>query len=470
METTGAGTPEGLRLAVNTQTPLIRFREGTLSDKGTSLADLVEGEHYKMTTGGVTRMLLPLLHGWLREGRLRDAAWIAMGADEDERTLDHDGLKLSFIGMPSELRAGYATVKERMWALLNTNPADGPPHGEGGLPERAWEAFDAYQARSAEALLRASQRMGGVDLLYVHDFQQIGVAEAWKGPRVPRVFHLHTPFPSVFPPGWAEYLVARLERYDAVIVSTRRYAENLRAAGLRTPLRVIRPFIDPASYREGTDADVRTLRERFQLDERDRIILHVGRMDPMKGQDRLIQAMPSILAKRPEARLVLVGNGSFSSSTKGGLGLSKGQEWRAYLEKLGADLGVAHRVTFTGHLGEDLLPAAYRACEVFALPSTREGFGLAAIEAWRHEKPVVVCDRAGVSELVQDGLNGTVVDCTLPDALGGALRALLDDRDAAREMGKLGLETSREATLEVGKAALERLFAEVLTEAPRVRA
>ncbi|HUR69768.1 MAG TPA: glycosyltransferase family 4 protein [Candidatus Thermoplasmatota archaeon] len=441
-------TFSGTRLAVNTQTPLLRF---------------VDGEA-KQTTGGVVRMLVPLLQRWQASGRIAAAEWIAMGGEGDEQVLHHDGLDLSFVSLPEADKRGYALVKERMWELLNSNPSTPVPHGEGGIPEDAWNAFDAYQAQTAQKLTEASERLGGLDALYIHDFQQLGVAAAWKGRDVPKVFHLHTPFPSVLPSGWADYFVAHLNRYDAVVVSTRRYAQNLRAAGLEGRIDVIHPFIDPASYPRAQAGLTGEFRDRFGIGERDRLILNVGRMDPMKGQDRLVEAMPRILAKQPDARLVLVGNGSFSSSKRGGLGLDKGKEWRASLEALAKRLGVAERVTFTGHLGDEPLAAAYDACEVFALPSTREGFGLAAIEAWRNGKPVVVSDRAGVSELIEEGVNGASVDCGDVQRLADALVAMLSDPDAAREMGRAGLRTSAAATIETGQRALEAVFEEVLGE------
>ena len=461
----------GFRLAVNSQTPLIRFRgeSGTLQAgvEEVRLSDLREDEDYKFTTGGVTRMVFPLLRSWLQAGWLADVEWVALAAGDWAPRLEHGGVRLSFVGMTGEEKKGYATVKERLWALLNSNPSSPVPHGKGGLPEEAWVAFDAYQQRSARAMEQACDRMGGVDLLYVHDFQQVGVAEAWRGPDVPKVFHLHTPFPSVLPQAWVDYLLARLERYDAVIVSTPRYARNLRAAGLDRPIHVIPPFIDPRDQPQATPEAVQAYRRRFGLRDEDRAILNVGRMDPMKGQDRLVKAMPLVLQEVPEAKLVLVGNGSFSSSKKGGLGLSKGQQWRAALEALVKDLGLGDRVVFTGHLDDAEIPAAYAACHVFSLPSTREGFGLAAVEAWRHQKPVVVCDRTGVAEVVEPGVNGHVVDCADPSALAKALVPLLRDPDACARMGREGLAASQVATLPVGMRSLERLFEGLLQEAPR---
>lgn len=471
METPDA-TRAGLRIAVNTQTPLIRFRDAAADlEAPVRLDALREGEDYKFTTGGVTRMLLPLLRTWLASGEVSKAEWVAMAAGERAPALFHEGVHLSFVGHDEESRKQYALVKERLWALLNSYPGGPAPHGEEGLPESAWAAFDAHQAKSAEALLQAAERMGGIDLLYVHDFQQIGVAEAWRGPEVPKVFHLHTPYPSNMPSAWRDYIIARLERYDEVIVSTRRYAANLRRDGLTRPIRVVRPFIDPSEQPVAQPGDLDAFRAKYGIAPQDRVILNVGRMDPMKGQDRLVRAMPHILGSVPDARLVLIGNGSFSSSSKGGLGLSKGAQWRAHLEKLVDELGVRDRVTFTGHLDDALLPAAYDACSVFALPSTREGFGLAAVEAWLHGKPVVVSERCGVAELVERDVNGYVADCGDAESLADDMVDLLRDADRAAQMGDEGRLAAREATLEVGRAALSEIFRRLVAagEVARVR-
>lgn len=441
-------TFSGTRLAVNTQTPLLRFVEGVPVP----------------TTGGVVRMIVPLLARWRREGHIEEAEWVAMGVGDDDRRIEHDGLHLSFVGVPQDEKAGYALVKEHMWALLNSNPGAVEPHVDRERITGDASAYHAYQRRSANALLDASDRLGGADLLYIHDFQQLGVASAWEGAPVPKVFQLHTPFPSVLPPGWADFFIAHLERYDAVIVSTRRYARNLEDAGLQAPVHVIHPFIDPETYASPSPRDTRRFRERVGISDDDRVILNVARMDPMKGQDRLLDAMPDILAREPRARLVLVGNGSFSSSKRGGLGIEKGKAWRLRLEAQAARLGIAQRVTFTGHLADEELPSAYDACEVFALPSVREGFGLAVIEAWQHQKPVVVSDRTGVCELVEDGVNGFCVDAAVKGRLADAILRMLMAPDAARAMGQEGKRASRAATLDVGRLALESVFRGALEE------
>ncbi|MFA5860811.1 MAG: glycosyltransferase family 4 protein [Candidatus Thermoplasmatota archaeon] len=440
---------ESLRLAVNTQTPLLRFRD-------------VSGTEYKFTTGGVTRMLLPLLKQWLADGTVADAEWVALAADDEARpVIEFEGVRLSFVALPEPEKSQYVIAKERMWELLNSGPGVPPP--EGKISEDAWIGYDAYQARCAEAMREACERVGSPDLLYVHDFQQLGVAGAWRGrERVPAVFQLHTPYPSSLPREWDDHFVAGMSKYDAVVVSTRRYADNLRNAGLKTPIHVIRPFVDPRDSPPASSTQLERFRSQFHLRDADRVILNVGRMDPVKGQDHLIMALPAVLREVPDAHLVLVGNGSFSSSKTGGLGLSKGEQWRAAMEALARDLRVDARVTFTGHLGDEMLPAAYEASHVFCLPSTREGFGLAAIEAWLHARPVVVSDRAGVAELVQEGEDGLTLDCGDTEALAAALVVLLRDPDGARAMGRAGERTAAQATLPSGRLALERVFEEVL--------
>lgn len=455
------------RLAVNTQTPLVRLRQDSLLTLDhVHLDDLAPEQDYKLTAGGVTRMLLPMLRRGLTTGRLAAAEWVALGGGPNHPSIRMpEGFTLRFVGVDPGTRRGYARAKEHAWALLNSMR---PP--EDTLPDSAWTAFLQYQRLSARELERSVVRMGGADTLYVHDFQQMGVAGEWAGARIPRVFHLHTPFPDTMPAEWKSRIVDSLDRYDAVVCSTRRYATNLVNAGLKTPLHIIPPFIDPSEYHEPSQEAVAAFRRAFGLSAEEPMVLHVGRMDPMKGQDRLVRMMPRLLEEVPNARLVLVGNGSFSSSKNGGLGLSKGQKWRQSLEALCDELGVRERVTFTGHLDDDGIQAALTACDAFVLPSTREGFGLAAVEAWRYRKPVVVSKAAGVADIFEDRVNGVIADCADPQRLAREVADILATPQLAQRLGEQGFEASHVATLPEGEARLHRLFADLQEDLPRAHA
>src|SRR5208282_6333858 len=93
----------------------------------------------------------------------------------------------------------------------------------------------------------------------------------------------------------------------------------------------------------------------------DPFVLVVGRMDPMKGQDRALRAFAKLRRRLPGLRLVLVGNGSFSGSAQG-LALSKSGRWRKALEELASELGISEQVVFTGHVSQTELDALYERC------------------------------------------------------------------------------------------------------------
>ncbi|HVL47787.1 MAG TPA: glycosyltransferase family 4 protein [Candidatus Thermoplasmatota archaeon] len=455
-------------LAVNTQTPLVRLRgdvAGVSRDGVLPLDRLRRGEQYRFTAGGVTRMLLPLLERWVDEGVARDPEWFSMAAAPSP-ALAHRGVILRFIEVPEVVRRRYARAKESLWQVLNGLPEAPPdPAVFAGPRANDWEGFVAYNGASAAAIARRG-REDPFGLHYVNDFQQMLVGGALDD--APSVFHLHTPFTEEIPETWRRFFAGHLSPYASVVVSTDRYARVLAASGYAGRIARVYPFLDPAGYPEPSPKEVEEFSARFGIAPSDRVLLAVARMDPMKGQDRLVKAMPAILAREPRARLVLVGNGSFSSSTKGGLGLSKGQKWRAHLEALADALGVRSRVTFTGHVATRDIPAAYGRADVAALPSLREGFGLAVVEAWLYGKPVVVSAGAGIAELVRDGSNGFVVDPANADALADVVCEIFADASLADALGRGGLATTSAVTVDEGSRALARALDRSREVVPRV--
>ncbi len=139
------------------------------------------------------------------------------------------------------------------------------------------------------------------------------------------------------------------------------------------------------------------------------IILYVGRVDPLKGLDRLLTALPGL----PGASLIVVGGDDDNS---GELERLKGLS-----EKLGLD----GAVEFAGTADHEVLPYYYSAADVFALPSYYESFGLAALESLACGTPVVGNNVGGVGDVIRDEGTGCVTPNNMPDALAEGLAAVL---------------------------------------------
>jgi glycosyltransferase involved in cell wall biosynthesis len=155
------------------------------------------------------------------------------------------------------------------------------------------------------------------------------------------------------------------------------------------------------------------------------IILTVGRWDSAekyKGADTLIAALPHVLKVAPEASLVLVGDG----------------DDRPRLEELARTLGVSECANFLHGLSPEQLFACYANCDVFALPSSGEGFGLVFLEAMAHSKPVIGGAHGGIPDIVEDGVTGLLVQHGDAERLAQALESLLSNPSRAREMGARG--------------------------------
>jgi glycosyltransferase involved in cell wall biosynthesis len=158
-----------------------------------------------------------------------------------------------------------------------------------------------------------------------------------------------------------------------------------------------------------------------------KIIVTVGRWDSTeryKGADTLISAVPLLVKAVPETHLVLVGDGND----------------RARLEQLARDLGISKHVHFLCGLTPEQLFASYANCDVFALPSKGEGFGLVFLEAMAHGKPVIGGAHGGIPDIVEDGVTGFLVPHGNIERLAQALESVLTDPALAAEMGARGKE------------------------------
>jgi glycosyltransferase involved in cell wall biosynthesis len=161
-----------------------------------------------------------------------------------------------------------------------------------------------------------------------------------------------------------------------------------------------------------------------------REVLFVGRLEPRKGIDVLLDAIPEVLKRYPDASFRIVGDDTLFGSA--------GKTYKqSFLE---SEAGRRHspNVHFEGRLDDDALRAAYARCDLFVAPSRFESFGLVFLEAMRAGKPVIGCDAGGMPEIIEQGINGLVVPVDDSRALAQAIIQLLGSDEQRASMGAAG--------------------------------
>jgi phosphatidylinositol alpha-1,6-mannosyltransferase len=229
-----------------------------------------------------------------------------------------------------------------------------------------------------------------------------------------------------------------------------------RAVRGRCPVELLPAGVDADTYHPAVDG--RPVRQRHGLGASP-VCVCISRLVPRKGQDRLIQAWPRVVARVPEARLLLVGGGPYERR----------------LRRLAAASPVADRIHLAGEVAWEDLPAHYAAGDVFAMPCrTRwlgldlEALGVVFLEAAAAGLPVVAGRSGGAPETVVEGVTGTVVDGRRPGPVADAVAGLLADPARARAMGAAGRRrVEDELSWAAVVARLQRLLASAAAGAAR---
>jgi len=180
---------------------------------------------------------------------------------------------------------------------------------------------------------------------------------------------------------------------------------------------------DPERFRP---MDANPLRQKHGLADRP-VILSLGRVAPRKGFDTVIQAMPKVLSRAPEAVYVIVGEGPD----------------RDRLDALITSLNLQEHVRLIGRVPWTDVPRWHNVADVFVTPSRSappsvEGFGIVFLEANACGKPVIGARTGGIPDAVLDGETGLLVEPDDADELADALLKLIEDPILAARLGAQG--------------------------------
>ena len=272
----------------------------------------------------------------------------------------------------------------------------------------------------------------GCDLVHAHFAPTATVATVVaRARRIPTVLTVHgTDVRGVGSKGPASALVRwGVLRCDRIICVAQPLAESLAGWGVDERRLTVIP--------NGIDAELFACAEPAAEGQR---ILFVGRLSPEKGIQHLIQAMPAVLAKFADAKLLLVGNGPL-------LGEVRDQVTR---------LGLTDSVQFAGRQPRSAMPRWYGEATLVVLPSIQESFGVVLIEAMASGRAVVASRVGGIPEVLADGECGLLVPPGDSGQLAQAITRLLADEHERASLAAKG--RARVEAIYRSEAVVDRLI------------
>ncbi|MGH7132658.1 MAG: glycosyltransferase [Phycisphaerales bacterium] len=172
---------------------------------------------------------------------------------------------------------------------------------------------------------------------------------------------------------------------------------------------------------------------------KDRIVLFLGRITMQKGPEYFISAAKRVLEKVPDAKFLIAGAGDMETR----------------MIELAAQLGIGHRVLFTGFLRGADVDRVFRMADCYVMPSVSEPFGIAPLEAMRNDVPVIISKQSGVSEVLTHALK---VDFWDIDEMANKIVAVLRHPPLGQTLREHGSFELRKLTWDGAAAVCEEVY------------
>lgn len=248
---------------------------------------------------------------------------------------------------------------------------------------------------------------------------------------------------------------------DALLCVSEPWVQRLRAE-YGVSAEVVRNGVDTRRYRPPRD-DAERRRERAAFGLGDRFtVLTIGGIEPRKGSLTLLEGFASLRRLAPEldARLIVAGGATLF-------------DYRHEVERFHArvaELTLGGAVRVLGTLADGEVERLFRAADAFAFPSTKEGFGLAALEALASGLPVVASDLDALATFLEHGRSALLVGVGDPESLGAALARLGREPSTRERLRGGGLRVAAQYSWDRAAASHEDAYRKLLASSPVARA
>ncbi|HZS11705.1 MAG TPA: glycosyltransferase [Nitrospirales bacterium] len=318
-----------------------------------------------------------------------------------------------------------------------------------GLAYRAFGRTSAIDLPAFRRLLSALKAARPA-IVHTHHLGQLlygGLAARLAGARV---VHTEHEFYTLAAPRHRRLLRALSSIADVITAVAPPVASFLaREVGIpREKLKTISNGVEVDLYRTAKPVD----REIWGWSRNEQVLACIGRLSREKGQRVLLEAFRAVSRRRPDARLLLVGDGPD----------------REALTALASEWGLDGTVYFAGARVD--VPNVLAASDIVVLPSHHEGLPLVALEAMAAARPVVATAVGALPALLNNGAHGRLAPAGNPTALAEAIGGLLDDRPEQARLGAIGHDlVAREYNFEATLRQYARVYDGVVARAGRRR-
>lgn len=158
--------------------------------------------------------------------------------------------------------------------------------------------------------------------------------------------------------------------------------------------------------------------------DNEKMVFCVGRLVQEKGVHILVDAVPKVISRYNDVKFVIAGKGPQLD----------------YLRGKASNMGIAHRIYFTGYISDENLAKIYKCADISVFPSLYEPFGIVALEGMVAGTPVVVSDTGGLGDIIEHGVDGMKTAPGNPDSLADCILELLFRPDLAESIREKAAE------------------------------
>ena len=250
-----------------------------------------------------------------------------------------------------------------------------------------------------------------------------------------------------------KYFVSFLKRSEYATMPTEQAVADLipnKRKPFKVPVEALSNGIDLSRFAKGKPN--KEIYDKYNIPKNKPIILYIGRVDPEKSLDILAEAFVKVVKKKPDAQLVIVGDGTA----------------RPKLETILEKAGLSEQAHFLGRVVGDDLPQIYRTGSVFAITSKTETQSIVLMEAMASGLPCVAVKAGAVHELVKNNKNGYLSN---PDDANGVARnilKILDNSALHEKMSKESVARAARHDISHTLTRMEEIYQEVLANRERM--